>query len=102
MSTGEVPFRSIRDLQIVNVVISGLRPDRRISDNALWELINACWTEEPTQRPTASEVIDILYTLMVNSLLPLKYHCRHSAFQDKVNPSAEAVSLPSVPASEFI
>ncbi|KAJ6582052.1 kinase-like domain-containing protein, partial [Mycena capillaripes] len=53
--TGKVPFFEFRDAFVLHKVASNERPPRPddpvISDH-LWDLIEVCWSQEPTARPS--------------------------------------------------
>ncbi|KAF9653302.1 kinase-like protein [Thelephora ganbajun] len=58
--SGEKPFRKLRNHSIALKVTDGERPRRPssalISDD-IWEMLQACWKEEPIQRPTLEFII---------------------------------------------
>ena len=64
--TGTAPFLDARDDDILDEVLTGLRPKRpsenapRALVDALWTCIQACWSPEPEKRPTALEVLQSL------------------------------------------
>ncbi|KAK6237272.1 hypothetical protein QUC31_002741 [Theobroma cacao] len=60
--TGELPYAFLTPLQAaVGVVQKGLRPTiPKNTHPRLGELLERCWQQDPTQRPTFSEIIDIL------------------------------------------
>ncbi|CAE6461658.1 unnamed protein product [Rhizoctonia solani] len=68
--TGERPYNSMNLFQAMQRVINGtLRPSRPIrlpidtAGNRLWELMTSCWAGDPSDRPPASEVYNLLSTL---------------------------------------
>jgi hypothetical protein len=72
MFSGELPFfENPYDVQVILGVMRGKRPTRPsgnlsrtrgFSDEA-WNLVEACWAQEPTQRPTADQVVGRLRAL---------------------------------------
>ncbi|KAF9644875.1 kinase-like protein [Thelephora ganbajun] len=58
--TGEVPFKTLKALEIVMRITHGERPGRpshpKFTEN-LWELTQRCWTEAPQDRPKMEEVL---------------------------------------------
>ena len=72
MFSGELPFHEIpRDYSVILAVMSGKRPRRPLHDmcrirglsNDLWDLIEICWADRPSDRPTASQIMERLYAL---------------------------------------
>jgi len=72
MFSGEVPFfENPYDIQVIMGVMRGKRPPRPmhglsrtrgISDK-LWTLVEDCWAQDPTQRPTAGQIVERLRLL---------------------------------------
>ncbi|KAH8800564.1 kinase-like domain-containing protein [Flagelloscypha sp. PMI_526] len=58
--TGRLPWSNIREDTLVILSLSQAKhPDRPEGiGNDVWNIIEACWTQEPTQRPTASMVFE--------------------------------------------
>src|ERR1700679_1894916 len=72
MFSGEIPFyEDASDMRVILGLINGTRPARPEGDscrirgltNELWDLVETCWTEDPTQRPTATQVVEHLRAL---------------------------------------
>ena len=67
--SGTTPFPNESDEEIVDKITRGLRPEWSSANpsqklaNALWEHIEACWNQEPKERPTAFEVLQTLLAL---------------------------------------
>ncbi|KAF9034716.1 kinase-like protein [Hymenopellis radicata] len=67
--TGRAPFHDIvHETQIILEVIEGQRPDRPtytdpILSDALWQLVQACWSGKSSDRPATSDVVSILKEL---------------------------------------
>lgn len=61
LMTGRIPFESLNALQLMYAVgVQGKRPELFHGDNipsSLIELINSCWAQEPSDRPTFAEVV---------------------------------------------
>jgi hypothetical protein len=64
--TGETPFHDLQEVQVIESVLDGLRPEKPqdasaigISDS-LWDFVRLCWDAERTRRPAAMEVVDFL------------------------------------------
>ncbi|KAK1217188.1 hypothetical protein PQX77_020164 [Marasmius sp. AFHP31] len=59
---GKTPFCEKRmDVQIIMAVLTGSRPTRPdICPDWLWTIIESCWRSEPSRRPNAMEVANIL------------------------------------------
>ncbi|KAJ7679140.1 kinase-like domain-containing protein [Mycena polygramma] len=67
MLTGTAPFPELRtDGAVITAVLNGRRPprpqwcSRSPSLEGLWNLLQSCWNEEPTMRPTAAELVQRL------------------------------------------
>lgn len=64
--TGITPFQDATDGEIASGVITGLRPEWPSDDpfeeltDALWREVQACWSYDPEERPTASAVLQTL------------------------------------------
>ncbi|KAL0060926.1 hypothetical protein AAF712_012262, partial [Marasmius tenuissimus] len=65
--TGEPPFPNVKDVVVISLVSTGIRPGRPSKgwcpDN-IWELVEGCWSQDPLQRPRAEELQDCLQKLM--------------------------------------
>jgi len=64
--TGTAPFPDESDEEVVEMVTTGLRPERPSGDpsqelaDELWEQIVTCWNAEPSERATALKVLRAL------------------------------------------
>lgn len=66
--TGYPPFGSEPNAAVYAALDEGRHPDRPANpsvirnglDDALWSLLTQCWTREPLDRPTITEVIEEL------------------------------------------
>lgn len=65
--SGNIPFHEIaNDQRVMLEVMRGNRPSRppaelclsRGLDNAIWSLVEACWHQQPAQRPTARATLE--------------------------------------------
>jgi len=58
--SGQVPYHYlIREVQVLLELQNGNKPNRPTSgyiSDTLWEIINACWADKPTDRPNVEEV----------------------------------------------
>ncbi|KAL0568482.1 hypothetical protein V5O48_013501 [Marasmius crinis-equi] len=98
--TGEIPFCEKRmDFQIIMAVLNGSRPPRPENcPDALWQIIEKCWTEDALVRPSASAVaselgrIDAIQPLEVSAVTTI------SDVSVPVN-HTDRQSAPAVPAS---
>jgi hypothetical protein len=72
MFSAELPFHEIpRDYGVILAVMSGKRPRRPSHDmcrtrglsGGLWNLIEICWADRPSDRPTASQIVECLHAL---------------------------------------
>jgi Protein tyrosine and serine/threonine kinase len=64
--TGEPPFPQVRPEAVIGRILRGRRPERPeesrklgLSDN-VWNMVEACWSKDPSLRPTVSEVVTCL------------------------------------------
>jgi hypothetical protein len=61
--SGAIPFPGMHDARVIIFIISGGRPQREEYMNVepdLWEKIETCWDEDPTRRPSMTEVYQVL------------------------------------------
>lgn len=61
--SGDVPFKSIsNDMVILYKVTKGQRPDRTESFHSdfIWDIITRCWEQEPNDRPSTEEVLELI------------------------------------------
>jgi len=70
--SGQVPFYEIRqDYSVIVPVIQGKRPEFPAGDSSksrglnteVWTLIEACWAQDPMQRPIVEEIVERLRSL---------------------------------------
>ncbi|KNC53576.1 TKL protein kinase [Thecamonas trahens ATCC 50062] len=64
----EPPFQGTNALEVGYRISTGYRPDAaaRISDATLADLITACWSDDPAQRPSLEHITHILRTSVVS------------------------------------
>ena len=73
--SGNVPFHDVQnDVTVALKVIQGKRPLRPVQceNDAVWGIIEDCWKEKPTDRPTAKDVVGIMVSKKVGVMI--KYH----------------------------
>ena len=81
--TGETPWHEINRRKIPSLVLSGARPKRptfhdgpKMSD-PIWEIVERCWAQDPSKRPTADQVLtrfeQVVHPLGQSQLLRSKY-----------------------------
>lgn len=65
--TGQVPYYEFpRDLTVLSKVNRGIRPTRPGHETApeltdhIWAIMQNCWSEAPSDRPTVDEVVERL------------------------------------------
>jgi hypothetical protein len=67
--SGNVPFYEVtREPQVMMKVVEGKRPARpsseicnsRALDDSVWALVEICWHQNPSARPTASKAVDLI------------------------------------------
>src|SRR5579883_3233393 len=70
ISSGENPFHDIdHDKHLALRILKGLRP--KITDDTpscYQNLMQQCWHADPTQRPTAKEIYDTIYSWDTNGI----------------------------------
>ena len=73
--TGSAPFDLHLSITVALAILQGERPSRPphrdLTDN-LWEVMQHCWNQEPSERPDMSEVLRVLRS----PLAPLSFHNR--------------------------
>ncbi|KAG8789402.1 hypothetical protein FRC12_013550 [Ceratobasidium sp. 428] len=93
--TGEPPFPKKRhDIQVMHAVTmlkeKPERPECILPDSSdnerLWALLTRCWSHEPAERPSASEVRDEIQTITKEEPLPLKARKRSASSEPKSMP----------------
>jgi len=61
--SGQAPFASYRDPEVVFSVLRGERPKRpqgnegRLFTDCIWELLGHCWMQLPSDRPSAEAIL---------------------------------------------
>jgi hypothetical protein len=72
MFSGQKPFHDIaNEYQVIVAIQGGNRPPHPLHDlsrtrglnNDVWHLIETCWTAEPSERPTATQIVEQLRDL---------------------------------------
>ena len=72
MFSGMLPFILMQhDYRVILAIQNGERPLRPSDEqsqargltNEVWHIIEACWVQEPSKRPTASQIVDQLRSL---------------------------------------
>ncbi|KAH8091683.1 kinase-like domain-containing protein [Cristinia sonorae] len=69
--TGQPPFPDVNDRQVSRKVVGGLRPPRPVVadgipiSDAIWSLLQSCWSEKIATRPISSVVVEALKFLPV-------------------------------------
>ncbi|CAE7162504.1 unnamed protein product [Rhizoctonia solani] len=66
--TGKVPYPERRlDAAVIMAVMQGILPNRPIEHlkddeqgNLVWNLLVKCWSREPSERPSARQVLEAL------------------------------------------
>eukprot|EP00051_Salpingoeca_urceolata_P003512 m.58315 g.58315 ORF g.58315 m.58315 type:complete len:324 (-) comp12857_c1_seq1:55-1026(-) len=66
MHTGERPFRTMNGDEAVRATSQGRRPNTKGIALGMAQIIEACWSADPEQRPTASELVE-----RIDALSPL-------------------------------
>lgn len=71
--TKNVPFHRVDEFQAGMKVLRGLRPARpaSIAEDGLWALVERCWRQDPTERPSISDVATKMGTIYSKSILVL-------------------------------
>ncbi|KIM76252.1 hypothetical protein PILCRDRAFT_654444 [Piloderma croceum F 1598] len=64
--SGKHPFHEFtRNYPVVTSVMEGKRPARpteALLDDNIWRLVEACWTQQPNDRPSATQIVQRLVT----------------------------------------
>ncbi|TCD67222.1 hypothetical protein EIP91_000351 [Steccherinum ochraceum] len=71
LCTGQLPFTGLgpelSSFQLLTRIVGGARPARPsvdddgcVMDDRLWSLTTACWAHDPTSRPSAMDIVEIL------------------------------------------
>lgn len=72
MFAGDIPFATVmKDLQVIRLVLEGKRPPRpsdeqssaRGLNDKIWHLIENCWAQNHSERPTAENILERLRVL---------------------------------------
>jgi Protein tyrosine and serine/threonine kinase len=71
MFSGQYPFSNVNQLSFPSVLMQGNRPSRpsdafsamRGLNDAMWDLVEACWSQEAENRPDIDHIVDTLYLL---------------------------------------
>ncbi|KAK8895154.1 hypothetical protein M9Y10_023596 [Tritrichomonas musculus] len=58
--TNEKPFRNLSTFQVMKRVTKGERPDTSLIPKPYKDLIEACWSNEPSKRPTFDQIVEEL------------------------------------------
>jgi len=72
--TGRYPFSGFTDSVITAMIMDGKRPARPQETQGLgltdsvWDMTRRCWRQDPTRRPTATEVVGLLRKWSVSFL----------------------------------
>ncbi|KAF8345489.1 hypothetical protein F5887DRAFT_181416, partial [Amanita rubescens] len=67
-----VPFQEIVQEQIPLLVSDGKRPTRLNTprmDDCFWNVIQNCWSTNPSERPTMKQIVQTFATISVSRLL---------------------------------
>ena len=65
--SGQVPFATHQDPEVVFMILGGERPRRpegdvgRLFTDEIWEVLRLCWNEQPGDRPGVKDVLIGLY-----------------------------------------
>lgn len=67
--TGKRPFDGVLKAAVLSWVIQGYRPSRPTQDDCamsdgLWDIIQRCWEQAPSGRPTAAAVLELMRPLV--------------------------------------
>ncbi len=61
--TRKRPFHALDEREVSEVVVDGQRPERPsdpMMSDSVWALVQACWSRQASERPTASSVVSAL------------------------------------------
>ncbi|KAG9447401.1 hypothetical protein H6P81_013529 [Aristolochia fimbriata] len=105
MLTGELPYKNVdRDLIKRGVAMGELRPQVPSWCDPQWRsIMEECWSQEPTERPSFTEIVcDLQYLLARYSFRPQQVIGRQRVIRPRelVKPTQQVeVGLPPLPAS---
>ena len=76
MFSGQIPFHDLNNYAISLAVTQGIRPRRPLHDlcrirglnDDIWAIMETCWAEKPSERPSASQIKDRLSFLADKSV----------------------------------
>jgi len=73
--SGKNPYHGMAEREIISKVISGERPDLTTcsafaSNPKLCKLIEDCWKQNPSERPTMKDVYDRLKLIYISTIVP--------------------------------
>ena len=94
--TGLKPFHHMRAFSPVVAVLRGQRPERPLDaeslgfSDTLWGLVQLCWSESSSDRPSAVQLLDHLSTISPAWVPPLVYPVR--ATDDSSNTESDSSS----------
>lgn len=58
--SNQKPFRNITMYKLAQAICKGIRPDTSDIEEPYKDLIERCWSQEPSDRPTFDEIVDAL------------------------------------------
>lgn len=82
--TGHRPFHRLSILETVLAVVTGKRPGKPHDakflgfSDSLWELLQSCWSEDSSDRPTAQQLFAYLSEVSHTWVPPTVYPARES------------------------
>jgi len=86
-----LPYYALKDVRsLLHAVLSGGRPPVPLCPDRYQRLITSCWKENPSQRPTAEELVKELKIVLEESLKQ-KFSCPNSN-----DPTFEGVTFPNI------
>ena len=80
--TGLRPFHHLHYYAPIHAVLGGERPEKPCEaeslgfSSELWELVQSCWSESGSARPTAQQLLDHLSSASLSWVPPLEYPVR--------------------------
>lgn len=102
--SGKLPFGEIsNEYQVVLMVMSGKKLSRPpaetcsqfgLNDN-IWKLLEACWQTDPTERPTARRVVEIIKTTVTLVERSISLEKRDELFTREIRSNLDSHPLSS-------